>query len=284
MEKHDARLITNISDIYLRAYDMTELLNLVTVAAAKTARQYMVSTNTDEAPPYVVVDLPVTLFMLRSSNNLNLVSKVANKLYFAPMVHQLADKVLQGMAEHAPYFNGAHLRVEADAMDWARSMGGVAVYWSEFLKAMRTAGFQKSAQVYIATGLLSYQGGHETLSNLTANLTAEGLCERVTFKEQFLDAAELDALHSEQKALVDLLVLANAHSFVGFEPSTFSFFLSQYRVLQGMDPSSSVLVEGKIIGTNPLFEAAAVVVKHGFQQQRQEEEQLPGIVTNRKLK
>ncbi len=246
---------------------MTELTELVTQAVLRAARQYMLLADTEA--PYIVVDLPVTLFMFRSSDHLELVSEVARNLFFAPVVHQLANQVLQGMAAHAPYFNGAHLRVEADAMDWARSMGGVDVYWGEFLKAMQTAGFDDKAPVYIATGLLSYEAGHATLNHLMSNLTAEGLCSHVAFKEQFLDSAELDALHSEQKALVDLLVLAQARRFVGFEPSTFSFFLSQYRVLQGLEASSSVLVEGKIIGTNTLFEEAAVVVEHGFQQQKQ---------------
>ena len=282
VDQHDARLVTKLTDVYLRAYGMAELVEMVTAAVAETAQQYMLSGEADEAP-YIVVDLPVALFMLRSSDNLHLVSKVASKLYFAPVVHQLADKVLQGLFEHAPYFNGAHLRVEADAMDWAKSMGGIELYWGEFLKAMHTASFRDGVQLYVATGLLSYAAGHATLKELTLNLTAEGLCDRVTFKEQFLTTAELDALHSEQKALVDLLVLARAHSFVGFEPSTFSFFLSQYRVLQGLDPASSVLVEGKVIGTNPLFEAAAVVVEKGFQQQRQEERQVDGIVSNRRM-
>jgi len=40
--------------------------------------------------------LPVTFFMFRSSNQLELVSKVARKLFFAPVVHQLADQVLRG--------------------------------------------------------------------------------------------------------------------------------------------------------------------------------------------
>lgn len=284
LDQIDTRLITNVSDVYLRTYDMAELTELVTQAVLRAARQYKLLADTEAR--YIVVDLPVTLFMFRSSNQLDLVSKVARNLFFAPVVHQLADQVLQGMAAHAPYFNGAHLRVEADAMDWARSMGGVDAYWGEYLKAMETAGFDDKAPVYIATGLLSYEAGHATLNHFMANLTAEGLCNHVAFKEQILDSAELDALHSEQKALVDLLVLAKARSFVGFEPSTFSFFLSQYRVLQGLEPSSSVLVEGKIIGTNTLFEAAAVVVEHGFQQQKQvlEENGLSNIVTNRRLR
>ena len=267
VDKLDPRLVTSISNTYLKALEMMELVELVNAAAASTARQYLMETNVEETP-YVVVDFPVTLFILKTSNNLPLVSAVARKLSFAPQIHKLADKVLEGMAKHSPSFNGAHLRVEADAMDWARTMGGEDVYWAEFLKAMRTAGFEKTHQMYVATGLLTYAAGFERLQNLTANLTAEGMCDRVTYKEQFLDESELAGLHSEQKGLIDLLVLAKASSFVGFEPSTFSFFLSQYRVLLGLDPSSSVLVEGEIIGTNPLFEAAAVVAEGAFVKQQ----------------
>ncbi len=37
--------------------------------------------------------------------------------------------------------------------------------------------------------------------------------------------ADLAPLHSEQKGLIDFLVLAGAQRFVGFGPSTYSFFL-----------------------------------------------------------
>lgn len=246
---------------------MSVLVNLVKSAAATTAQRYMTDTGSEKAP-YVVVDFPVTLFVLKSSSNLPLVSAVAKKISFAPEMHRLADRVLAGMAKHSATFNGAHLRVEADAMDWARSMGGEDVYWAQFLKAMRKAGFERNHQLYVATGLLTYAAGFEKLQSLTANLTAEGLCDQVVYKEQFLSEAELSMLHSEQKGLIDLLVLAKANSFVGFEPSTFSFFLTQYRVLLGLEARSSVLVAGDIIGTNPLFEAAAVVVQDGFLQQK----------------
>ena len=268
-----------MTNTYLKALEMSALVDLVKTAAAGKARQYMKDTDAEEAP-YVVVDFPVTLFVLNSSSALPLVSAVARKLSFAPEMHQLADKVLQGMAKHSAGFNGAHLRVEADAMDWARSMGGEDVYWAQFLKAMRKAGFEKSRQLYVATGLLTYAAGFERLQELTANLTAEGLCDQVVYKEQFLSEAELSMLHSEQKGLIDLLVLAQADRFVGFEPSTFSFFLTQYRVLQGLEASSSVLVDGKIIGTNPLFDAAAVVVKDGFLRQEVELDGLGQVVAS----
>ena len=67
-------------------------------------------------------------------------------------------------------------------------------------------------------------------------------------------------LASEQKALVDFLVLARGARYVGFGSSTFSFFLREYRTLQGLPRSSSVLVDASIIGTDALFNTAAVIV------------------------
>ena len=60
---------------------------------------------------------------------------------------------------------------------------------------------------------------------MVANLTGEGLTNAVHFKERYLAAADLAPLHSEQKGLIDFLVLAAAARFVGFGPSTYSFFL-----------------------------------------------------------
>ena len=44
--------------------------------------------------------------------------------------------------------------------------------------------------------------------------------------------APLAELNSEQKALLDFIVLARARRFVGFGSSTFSFYLREYRALQ----------------------------------------------------
>lgn len=52
-----------------------------------------------------------------------------------------------------------------------------------------------------------------------------------------LSLRRVAALNSEQKALVDFLVLAKARRFVGFGSSTFSFYLREYRALQVRGPS-----------------------------------------------
>ena len=67
-------------------------------------------------------------------------------------------------------------------------------------------------------------------------------------------------LNSEQKALLDFMVLSRGRGFVGFGSSTFSFYLREYRVLSGVPRSSSVLVDASVIGTDPLFNSAGTVI------------------------
>ena len=240
---------------------MHQLVAMVTRAVVATGRQYMLQAN-DTHVPYVVVDLPVTLFMIKSSHDIDLASKVASNLPFAPSLHKLAEKVLTGLALDDTVYNAAHLRFESDAWEWRMHMGGFESFQNECFEAMRTAQFNNYTPVYLATGLLTYVDGQNVLADMATDIISEGLCNVVRYKEQFLDDNELGPLHSEQKALIDLLVLTRAQAFVGFEPSTFSFYVSQFRMLLGFNPESSVLVEGAVITTNPLFEAAAVVARN----------------------
>lgn len=78
------------------------------------------------------------------------------------------------------------------------------------------------------------------------------------FKQRFY--AFVVELNSEQKALVDFMVLSRGRGFVGFGSSTFSFYLREYRVLSGIPRSSSVLVDASVIGTDPLFNSAGTVI------------------------
>jgi hypothetical protein len=67
---------------------------------------------------------------------------------------------------------------------------------------------------------------------VVGNLTGEGLAAGAVYKEMFLSEADLAGLHSEQRGLIDFLVLAKSTRFVGFGPSTYSFFLREYRTMQ----------------------------------------------------
>lgn len=61
------------------------------------------------------------------------------------------------------------------------------------------------------------------------DLVGRKLCASVHYKELYVPERILAGLHSEQNALLDFLVLAASHRFVGFSPSTFSFFIREYR-------------------------------------------------------
>ena len=79
----------------------------------------------------------------------------------------------------------------------------------------------------------------------------------ITLSSHYMVAADLT---SEQKALVDFLVLARGATFVGFGSSTFSFYLREYRALFGINRTSTVLVDASVIGTDPLFQSAGIVM------------------------
>jgi hypothetical protein len=64
-------------------------------------------------------------------------------------------------------------------------------------------------------------------------------------------------LNSEQLALLDFLILARTEKFVGFGPSTFSFYLREHRILHGMPAELSVLVNASKIGTDEVFSRSA---------------------------
>ncbi len=92
--------------------------------------------------PAVLLDLPCTLFTVRTSQ-LPLARAAALHFSFSPQVQRLADLVIErisadlGAAEvnRTSGFNGLHLRMEADAADWATLLGGKGQLLGLFLQA-----------------------------------------------------------------------------------------------------------------------------------------------------
>ena len=70
------------------------------------------------------------------------------------------------------------------------------------------------------------------LDSISARLVAAGVCSSVLTKERLLPAAELAGLHSEQRALLDLLVLTRASALVGHGVSSFSYLARDLRALR----------------------------------------------------
>ena len=67
-------------------------------------------------------------------------------------------------------------------------------------------------------------------------------------------------LLSEQNALVDFLVLARCHAFVGFGVSTFSFLLPQYKAALQYAAAPAVLVDLQQTHNRNLFELFGRIV------------------------
>lgn len=255
----DPNMVTHMEDVYLRNLDMPELIEKARLAVVGHASK-LLQADPDREISYIVLDLPCTFFMLRSLSNLRVVTEVARSLEFSSYVTSLADRIIHGMTKGGQLeYNAVHLRIEKDARDWSQIMGGEQVVWHGYVQSMRQALFSPDLGLYVASGLLTY-GANDDMDHIIETLKDFGLCNEVHYKELYVPQAELDALNSEQKALVDFLVLSRGRGFVGFGSSTFSFYLREFRVLNGIPRSSSVLVDASVIGTDPLFHSAGTVI------------------------
>lgn len=107
-----------------------------------------------------------------------------------------------------------------------------------YTDAFQRAQLDPSLPMYIACGIFETQplfAQHWRHSYASINM----------HKEQLLEAAELSALHSEQRAAVDFLVLVRAQRFVGVQISSFSFFAVEYRKMHGIAPERNLLIQLK---------------------------------------
>ncbi|KAL4427810.1 hypothetical protein ABPG75_001899 [Micractinium tetrahymenae] len=102
---------------------------------------------------------------------------------------------------------------------------------------MRGLDFNSSTPLYAASGL-SDSGGQGRFAD---HFKALRLCSHVVAKEAVLPASELASLHSEQRALLDLLVLARAQRFVGTERSSFSWLAREMRLLRGLPRATAAM-------------------------------------------
>ncbi|EFN51509.1 hypothetical protein CHLNCDRAFT_140196 [Chlorella variabilis] len=253
--------------VYLRNLDLADLMERARMAVVGQATSIL---RDDPAADlqYVVLDMPCSFFSLRSLSNLPVVTEVAKSLVFAPELLAMADRIVDAMTEgSAQPFNGLHLRIEKDARDWATIMGGqqascLRVVWKGYISTMRSVGFNSTTRIYVASGMLTY-GASVEMDRTKNYLMHTGVCSRVHHKEQYIPQKELEVLNSEQKALLDFLVLARAQRFAGFGSSTFSFYLREYRALHGIPRSTSALVDAHVIGTDNLFHTAGTIVWNG---------------------
>ena len=240
----------------------------------------------------------------------------------------IADKVLQGLRNDAPLFNGLHLRLEQDAVEWAIILGGRAKLWKLYKRSMAAAEFDAVTPVYVASGLLkastrnvtaprqymrklsrdmvhsrvrtanSRMGSDrqhrfvdlmqrcrartipdlmqccraptapraslaqirvavQTARVLTVNATVQ-YASTIKHKELYLSLEELRGIGNEQSALIDLLVLRKSANLVGINVSTFSFYLAELRLIDGLPPRATQMLAASFIGTDELFYSCAI--------------------------
>ena len=70
-------------------------------------------------------------------------------------------------------------------------------------------------------------------------------------KEMILSPTEVNALTSEQRAAVDVVVLERSTAFVGLSLSSMSFFIQELRALSGYERNTTLLVANRM--NEPLF-------------------------------
>src|SRR5512147_831756 len=95
-------------------------------------------------------------------------------------------------------------------------------YLAEYARSFAAAGLNRHKDLYIASGLLSYNASKE-MTDMLKFLQPHS--QSVQYKELYLPPEMLHSLNPEQQALVDFLVLANSDNFVGLGSSTFSVYL-----------------------------------------------------------
>jgi len=245
-----AEQVVQLPDVYLQSLHAHRLWDRA-ADAALAKHQALAEAGWPASTP-VVLDLPCPFLATMTLTCLDEVQEAAAALRFNRTLVGMARTVIAGMRKNGvPRYNGAHLRLEKDAVDWARVMGGLARYLGAYARAFLAAGFSRATDVYAASGLLSYNASAE-MEQMLAFMAPYS--RSVQYKELYLDARELAALNPEQGALVDFLVIANADRFAGIGSSTFSAYLREYRVLLGHRRAADAFVDTSRIGSDALFE------------------------------
>jgi len=256
----DQKFILKLEGIYVKALHIRDLERSAIEKILLHALELMAA-DPDNEIPAIVLNLPCTLFAIQSSSELKLFETIARSLHFNPDIVEMANYITSNaqLRDGERFnFHGAHLRFENDASDWVKNMGGKEVLLYNYMKAMDRAGFNQTYRVYLASGLLTY-GATEELDNILATFRFYDLGGEFLFKEAFLLPEELDKLKSEQMALVDFLVLSKAEKFVGFDASSFSYFLREYRALEGRAKNTTRFANSQARGTVKLFKEAGTV-------------------------
>jgi len=106
-----------------------------------------------------------------------------------------------------------------------------------YFEALKQLQIAPDEHLYIASGIFGpepdFAGKH-----------LQGWSDRITHRKMLLSREEMSSLDVEQRAAIDFLIVSKASKFIGWQGSSFSFWVVEERLLNGLDASTSLLISG----------------------------------------
>lgn len=200
------------------------------------------------------LDISCTFFQVQAATERHAFREAFAGMFFNRRLQNLAEKVQGAIGK--PY-NGLHLRVEPDAVVWNHVLDKESLI-DEYARAMKAGSFAADAPIYVACGL-QWGGSTKEFDAVVAMFQnrESSWGDKFVYKEKFLDKVDLEGLHSEQIALVDLLVLSLSESFVGHPGSTFSVLIEQIRLSDSQKASIFIDLKWMTKQMNTIFDRQA---------------------------
>ena len=185
--------------------------------------------------------------VMSPEHNVQLFQKAMSLIRFAPHLRRLSNAMILSLRSAGGAYNGVHLRIEndfihhpglaSDLLHQKHCSTPIACLDEQYLAAFRRSNFTTERAMYVASGI--FDGEPEVASLALERL--QPFANVIKFNQQMLNATTRRFLTREEVAVVDLLVLLQSDVFVGSPPSSFSMFVSQYRICHGLKGTGDVV-------------------------------------------
>lgn len=246
-------VVAEVKGLFSKPRSLQTVRRQIKYVVVKAASDALFATGKYQSkPPVVIIDLQFPLFSLEFQGMPQAKAAMAN-FGFAPNLVKTADSIIKQITQSYAEFNGLHLRAEKDIQISHNNFGGAEAFREAVLDHCKRVGMLQKQALYVASGLLSYDD-QALWEAYKKDLLAQ-TATTILHKEMYLTPTMLEALDTEQKAVVDFLVLARSNLFVGFALSTFSLMLREYRQLNGLAPRNhSMLMEkSRVVDVSPII-------------------------------
>ena len=130
---------------------------------------------------------------------------------------------------------------------------------AHYKEALEEHGVGPDEQLYIASGIFTSEPDF-------AEQHLHTWSSRITHRALLLSAKETSHLDVEQLAAIDFLVVCKAMKFIGWQGSSFSFWVPEERALHGLADSTSLVIDSaETMGAeHAAFATSNGVVKTGY--------------------